>query len=68
MIKIIKQNKKVPPKTREVFIIISCIAIEIWKLANIAACEKNEKKRDKIMERIMDLSDGLEKEYSTNWH
>lgn len=47
---------------------IETIAWDMYIFAGHAEKEASEKKRDKIIEKIMKLNEKIEKLYSCNWH
>jgi hypothetical protein len=61
-------NPAIPKKTMKTFQEIETIAWDMYIFAGHAEKEASEKKRDKIIEKIMKLNEKIEKLYSCNWH
>lgn len=58
----------IPPITRAMLLNVQFLTQQIYGVAGQAMEENNEKKRDKLINRMINHCDELEPLYSTNWH
>lgn len=55
-------------KTLKTFEKIEALTHKMWLASLAAQCDMSEKKRDKVMDKIIKLNEKIEELYSCNWH
>ena len=59
---------EIPKATKRMLYEMQILSTKVWTAADFALHEPNEKKRDRLVNKMINLVEEMEPLYSQNWH